>query len=244
MQRHSVLQRPANDVQIWDRWNSAWRQGKLTDEPCLARLSAIGTTMDGLGIRGAKILEVGCGTGWLSAKLSEFGDVTACDLGSEIIETAQKNYPWIRFLSGDAETLDLPSHYFDILVCSEVLAHVPDQPAFIRRLAELVKEGGLVIITTQNKYVFDRIENIPPPEGWIRQWVTMRTLKTMLRRHFSIRRATTLEPVGHLGFLRVVNSRKVNRYCNAILGADRVKRLKESAGFGQSLYVIAKKRSS
>jgi SAM-dependent methyltransferase len=242
MQSPSVLQRPANDVEIWDKWNSAWRQGPLTDEPSKARLLAIGRTMSELKIRGGKILEVGCGTGWLSSKLSEYGEVTACDLGSQIIETAQRNYPHIKFLSGDIQTLPLPTTHFDLIVSSEVLAHVPDQPAFIARLAELLKPGGILILTTQNKYVFDRTANIPPPEGWIRRWVTMKILKDLLRPQFSIRQATTVEPEGHLGFLRIVNSGKVNRCCNAVLGETRVKRLKERAGFGQSLYVIAAKR--
>jgi 2-polyprenyl-3-methyl-5-hydroxy-6-metoxy-1,4-benzoquinol methylase len=198
--------------------------------------------MEQLRIRDAKIMEAGCGTGWLSAKLSEFGEVTACDLGSEIIDTAQKEYPHIKFLSGDVQTLDLPTNYFDVVVTSEVLAHVPDQPAFVQRLADLLKPGGFLFLTTQNKYVFERTANISPPDGWIRQWVTMKTLKSMLRKHFSFRITTTLEPEGHIGLLRVINSRKVNHYCNALLGSSRVKRLKEQAGFGQSLFVVAVKR--
>ena len=123
-----------------------------------------------------------------------------------------------------------------------MLAHVPDQAAFVHRLADLLKPGGILILTTQNKYVFERIENIPPPEGWIRQWVSMKTLKSLLQKEFSVRRATTLEPVGHLGLLRLINSARINGFCNALLGAPRVKRLKEYAGFGQSLFVIAVRR--
>jgi 2-polyprenyl-3-methyl-5-hydroxy-6-metoxy-1,4-benzoquinol methylase len=241
MERSTTMQRPADDVRIWDKWNSTYRHGRL-DEPSKVRLRTIGETMEELRIRDAKIMEAGCGTGWLSAKLSEFGEVTACDLGSEIIDTAQKEYPHIKFLSGDVQTLDLPTNYFDVVVTSEVLAHVPDQPAFVQRLADLLKPGGFLFLTTQNKYVFERTANISPPDGWIRQWVTMKTLKSMLRKHFSFRITTTLEPEGHIGLLRVINSRKVNHYCNALLGSSRVKRLKEQAGFGQSLFVVAVKR--
>ncbi len=235
------LERPANDVQIWDKWNSTYRQGRL-DEPSKVRLRTIGATMEELKIRDAKILEAGCGTGWLSNKLSEFGKVTGVDLGSQIIETAQKNYPQVDFRSGDVHTLDLPNNYFDVIVTSEVLSHVPDQPFFLHRLAELLKPGGFLLVTSQNKFVFDRTENISPPDGWIRRWVTMKMLKNMLRKDFSIYRATTLEPEGHLGLLRVLNSRKINRVWNSVLGAPRVKRLKEGAGFGQSLFIVAVKR--
>jgi len=235
------MERPANDVQIWDKWNSTYRQGRL-DDPSKVRLRIIAATMEELKIRNAKILEAGCGTGWLSDRLSEFGKVTGVDLGSEILETAQRNYPQVEFRSGDVHTLDLPVNAFDVIVTSEVLSHVPDQPAFIRRLAELLKPGGFLLITTQNKFVFERRDDVAPPDGWIRQWVTMKTLKGLLRKDFSLLRATTLEPDGHLGILRIVNSKKVNRFCNSMLGVPRVKQLKETLGFGQSLFVVAVKR--
>jgi 2-polyprenyl-3-methyl-5-hydroxy-6-metoxy-1,4-benzoquinol methylase len=198
--------------------------------------------MADLKIRDARILEVGCGTGWLSAKLSEFGKLTAIDIGKKIIEIAQVNYPQIDFRSGDVETLDLPVKSFDVIVTSQVLTHVADQPVFVRRLAQLLKPGGFLLIDTQNKYVFERTADVAPPDGWIRQWVTMKTLKNLLREDFSIRRATTLEPQGHLGLLRVINSPRLNHYFSAALGAARVKRLKERAGFGQCLFIIAVKR--
>jgi len=235
------MERPANDVQIWDKWNLTYRFGRL-DEPSKVRMREILVVLTDLKVRGAKILEVGCGTGWLSANLRQFGKVTACDIGSKIIELAQTSYPDIDFHSGDVHTLDLPVNYFDVIVTEQVLAHVADQPAFVHRLAELLKKGGFLLLTTQNKFVFERTAGIAPAEGWIRQWVTMKTLKSLLQKEFSLRRATTIEPEGHLGLLRIVNSSRLNHYCNAALGAPRVKRLKEKAGFGQSLFVVAAKR--
>ena len=100
------MERPPNDVQIWDDWNLKYRLGRL-DDPSKRRLFEIGAAMTELKIREAKILEVGCGTGWLSAKLSEFGKVTAIDIGKKIIEIVQVNYLQIDFRSGEVENLDL-----------------------------------------------------------------------------------------------------------------------------------------
>src|SRR5208283_3144645 len=108
------MERPINDVQIWDDWNLKYRLGRL-DEPSKRRLLEIGAAMADLKIRDVRILEVGCGTGWLSAKLSEFGKVTAIDIGKKIIEIAQVSYPQIDFRSGDVETLDLPVNSFDVV---------------------------------------------------------------------------------------------------------------------------------
>jgi ubiquinone/menaquinone biosynthesis C-methylase UbiE len=235
------MSRPPNDVQIWDKWNMTYRLGTL-DYASERRMFEVAKQVAALNIRDAKILEAGCGTGWLSARLSEFGKVTAIDIGAKIIEIAQEKYPHIDFRSGDAESLDLPVNYFDIVVSSQVLAHVVDQRIFVHRLAELLKPGGYVMIDVQNKYVFDRTANIDPPDGWIRKWVTMKELKDLLRPDFSIVSATTVEPEGHLGFLRVVNSVRLNKLFGGLLGAGRVKRMKENAGFGQSLMIVGKKR--
>jgi len=235
------MERPVGDVQIWDKWNMTYRLGDL-DQPIQVRLREILATLIDLKISGAKILEVGCGTGWLSAALRQFGKVSACDLGDKIIELAKTKYPEVDFYSGDIQTLDLPVDYFDVIVTEQVLAHVADQPAFVHRLAQLLKKGGFLVLTTQNKFVFERTAGIDPPDGWIRQWVTMKTLKSLLKEDFSLQRTTTLEPEGHLGILRIINSSKLNHYGNAALGAQRVKRLKEWAGFGQALFVVARKR--
>lgn len=235
------MERPANDVQIWDKWNLTYRLGRL-DEPSRVRLRNVLATLTDLNIRDAKILEAGCGTGWLSAELRRFGKVTACDIGSKIIEIAQTNYPDIDFRSGDVHTVDLPVNSFDVVVTSQVLTHVADQPAFVHRLAELLKPGGFLLIDTQNKFVFDRTASVDPPDGWIRVWVTMKTLKRLLRSDFSLLRARTLEPEGHLGLLRIINSSRLNRYFNRVVGAARIKRLKERAGIGQTLFVLAAKR--
>jgi len=191
----------------------------------------------------SRILEIGCGTGWLSARLNEFGNVTAVDLAIEVIETAKKRMPEIDFRSGDIFEMELLASAFDIVVTLETLSHVHDQAKFMHRIAELLKPDGLLVLTTQNKYVFDRRSNVQPlSPGFNRKWVTMRTLKRLMSPEFFIIRATTLEPDGNLGLLRLVNSRRVNRLLAAVLGAHRLKRIKEHAGLGQTLFVVALKR--
>lgn len=230
------------EVQHWDTWNSKYRQPETLDEPSKRRMREILASMKELKIQDAKILEVGCGTGWLSSQLCEFGKITAVDLGIEIIETAKAHHPEIDFRSGDIHTLNLPMNSFDVIVTLETFSHVPDQAAFVRRLSQLLKPGGLLLLTTQNKFVFDRREGVRPNVGYLRKWVTMKTLKQLLDPEFSLRRATSLEPEGHLGILRVINSRRLNNLFDAALGAPRVKRLKESSGFGQTLFIVAAKR--
>ena len=236
------MEAPINEAQVWDSWNSTYRQGRL-DDPRNAAVREILASLVDLKIHAAKILEVGCGTGWLSSKLCEFGDVTAVDLGKEIIETAKTLYPAVDFRSGDIHTLDLPVNSFDVIVTLETLSHVPDQPGFLHRLSQLLKPGGFLLITTQNKSVFERRADIGPPK-WLDTKLgydeNSQALPSSGFLHPNVH--FTLEPEGHKGLLRLINSARINHYLGTAVGAPRVKRLKESAGFGQTIFVIAVKR--
>jgi 2-polyprenyl-3-methyl-5-hydroxy-6-metoxy-1,4-benzoquinol methylase len=236
------MENPTAQIQHWDDWNSKYRQPELIDEPSMRRMHEVLTALKRLKVQRGTLLEVGCGTGWLSRKLAEFGRVTAVDLGKEIIESAKQQYPDIDFRSGDIHTIDLPAHSFDVIVTLETFSHVGDQSAFVTRLSDLLRCGGVLVLTTQNKYVFDRRAEIRPAVGYTRKWVDMKSLKQLLHAEFVIQEATTLEPEGHMGFLRVVNSRKINRICNAVVGEPRAKQLKEWLGFGQTIFVVARKR--
>lgn len=230
------------ESQHWDSWNLKYRQPEALDEPSRRRMREVLASLSGLNLPDAKILEIGCGTGWLSSKLTAFGPVTAVDLADEVIRTARTQMPEIDFRSGDVLELELPLNSFDVIVTVETLSHVQDQERFVHRIAHLLKPRGYLILTTQNKFVFDRCEGVPPNIGYIRKWVTMKTLKQLLSLEFSILRATSLEPEGHIGVLRIVNSTKLNRLLDSVIGTSRVKRLKEAVGLGQTLFAVAVKR--
>lgn len=56
----------------------------------------------------------------------------------------------------DGKTLPFESEYFDALLCNQVLEHVPDDDAFIRELARVIKPGGLLVLTAP--FVWDEHE--------------------------------------------------------------------------------------
>jgi len=227
----------------WDEWNTRFRQPEaMIDEASFRRMYEVLDWLERLQIRNARILEIGCGTGWLSSKLKSFGKVTGVDLGIEIIEAAKQREPNIDFRSADIFEVDLPRGWFDAVVTLETLFCIPDQGKFIERSAELLKRGGWLLIGTHNKFVCDRREDIMPDPGHLRHWNTMKELKSMVLPHFEVTHTTTLEPRGHLGILRLVNSIKVNRLLDKAIGPHLAKRAKEIMGLGQTLFMVAQKR--
>lgn len=241
-------EQPAGDppvetqVAFWNRWNREAREERPPDRPTLRRQQEVLAALDRAGIRSARILEVGCGTGWLSARLLDYGVVTATDLADEIVERARCSFPDVRFLAGDFMTLDAGAGY-DVVVCLETLSHVVDQRAFVARLAFCLRPGGLLVLTTQNRFVLERRDDVMSPgPGQVRRWLNRSELASLLTPDFRILGLTSLEPEGRGGVLRLVNSSKLNRPLAAVLGRDRLRRWKEASGLGQTLLVVAEKK--
>jgi 2-polyprenyl-3-methyl-5-hydroxy-6-metoxy-1,4-benzoquinol methylase len=234
---------------IWDResqrnfWNE-WISENLpaasprpdalrTAHRVLAAIAALGLPPQ------AAILEVGCANGWFGQHLTAFGQVTGIDLADSAVAEARKRVPEARFETGDFIHAALPEQSFDVLVSLETFAHV-DQDAFLEKAARVLKPGGHLILTTQNRFAYMRMSWVKPPaEGQLRRWVTVRQLKRMVETRFRVRRCVTVEPEGNRGVLRLVNSRKVNAFAGGIVGRARLERWKELAGFGQTILLVA-----
>jgi len=233
-----------DQARYWDKWNaqsrevnlptSSSRQGDLTEQAVAA-----------LGRSDLNILDVGCGTGWVCERLERFGQVTGTDMTSTVLERAHIRVPKVRFLCGDFFSLDLPYEAYDVVVSLEVLSHVTDQQAFVARLASLLKPGGLLLLSTQSRPVFERWDSVAPPDpAQIRRWVDRRELLRLLTPCFESIVVRSLVPVGNRGVLRFSNSVKLNRVVAALFGAARVERWKESMMLGQTLMAAARRRRS
>jgi 2-polyprenyl-3-methyl-5-hydroxy-6-metoxy-1,4-benzoquinol methylase len=215
----------------------------MLNQWCLRRAEKILQILHGLGIHKPSILDLGCGTGWLTEMLARVGPTTGVDFAEDIIATAQARFPHITFLAGDIFRLPLPIDHFDVVVSQEVIAHVHDQSAYIDCAANVLKADGYLILTTPNKFVMDRSAwPLQPPEH-LEQWLTMRRLKSLLRRRFRVLRTTTMLPRGHGGVLRLINSYKVNAVLGLLMPQHSLEGLKERAGFGLTLTALAQKRS-
>ena len=110
-------------------------------------------------LRGAAVLDVGCGAGLLSEALAREGaQVTALDLAPELIEVAQlhllethqKLAIDYRVQSVESLAAAAPTS-FDAVTCMELLEHVPDPASVISACAMLLKPGGRLFVSTLNR---------------------------------------------------------------------------------------------
>jgi 2-polyprenyl-3-methyl-5-hydroxy-6-metoxy-1,4-benzoquinol methylase len=236
----------AEQAAFFDDWNTRHRlAGFDAMEPeSQARGRRVLEMIQSLRLDRPTILEVGCGTGWLTEKLARLGKVTAIDLSAKAIEVAKQRGFEAAFLAGDIYTQDFSPSQFDVTVCVETVSSVPDQPRFIGKLASLTRPGGHLVVTAQNKFVYERRSDIGPPRaGQIRQWLSRRQLHRLLSNDFRVLESVTVLPRGDRGILRIVNSPKVNWLLRRFLSESSVDRVKESLGLGHSRIVLAERRS-
>jgi 2-polyprenyl-3-methyl-5-hydroxy-6-metoxy-1,4-benzoquinol methylase len=193
-----------------------------------------------------RILDFGCGPGWLTNVLASFGPTVGVDLSASSIAAAQRRYPVPQFEASDIFQWHRPAGSFDVVVSQEVLEHVADQRRYLDRAADLLRDQGRLILTTPNA----RTMMAMPPDSrkaWtdqpIEDWRTMDELRELLAVRFTdIHLETITFGMGEAGSYRLVNSAKLASLMSG-LGLSRwFERWRSRKGYGLHIVATAQKK--
>mgnify|MGYP000954079121 FL=1 len=101
------------------------------------------------GKKNLRILEVGCGNGYLSYSMNKLGhNVTGIDLSANAIANAKKNYG-NYFVNSSVEDFSKNNNEkYDLIVSTEVIEHVKNPVLFFKELYHLLNKNGTLILTT------------------------------------------------------------------------------------------------
>ena len=109
------------------------------------------------------ILEIGCGNGWLSAKLATVarGNVTGIDINIVELEQARKVFgkvPNLRFMYGDIRSGMLQDQRYDLIVFAASIQYFPSLDEILKiALRHLTLQGEIHILDSP-LYRFNEIE--------------------------------------------------------------------------------------
>lgn len=91
---------------------------------------------------GERILDLGCGTGDLTAAIAEYGcNVIGIDSDPNMIELAGKNYPHIEFVCANGESFSLSSEV-DAVFSNAVLHWIKQPESVISNVKNALNSGG------------------------------------------------------------------------------------------------------
>jgi 2-polyprenyl-3-methyl-5-hydroxy-6-metoxy-1,4-benzoquinol methylase len=96
-----------------------------------------------------RVLEIGCGKGGFAASLRSAEETWAVESGEDATVAAGR---FGRVLAGRYEDVrtEIPRNYFDVVVCNDVIEHMPDHDAFLRAIQEHLVEGGVIVGSVPN----------------------------------------------------------------------------------------------
>lgn len=99
-----------------------------------------------------RILDVGCGTGYLLRRLAgrypEAAELTGIDAAPAMIEAASKAAAdgRLSFVTGTAEKLPYPAETFDLVISTTSFDHWADQQAGLMQCARVLAPGGCLVL--------------------------------------------------------------------------------------------------
>ncbi len=130
-----------------ERWLSVADQRERGLQPVLTKLLEAADLAPG-----EHVLDVGCGTGpttrAAALAVRPGGTVTGLDLAPELVEEAARRVrePEVRWLAGDATSVELPAEHFDAVISRFGVMFFADPRAAFAHLAAATRGGGRLAV--------------------------------------------------------------------------------------------------
>jgi ubiquinone/menaquinone biosynthesis C-methylase UbiE len=109
--------------------------------------------------QGSRVLDIGCGPGWVSIVLAERGfRVSSIDSAQAMIETTRRNVhssakeELVNVSVGDAHRLAFSDETFSVVMALGVLSYLHPPQQALREMARVTRPGGYVILTSANPF--------------------------------------------------------------------------------------------
>jgi SAM-dependent methyltransferase len=169
------MDRPATraDLQSFDRFAVDYDRYASLEPPVILEW-----LLAQLPSRGRRAVDAGCGSGRHTIALADrFDEVVGIDISQPLIDLArhQRPHPRVRYQVGDLLAISDPG-WFDLVLSSTTLHHLPDLEVALHHLRGLVASGGTAIL-------IDSVASRPTPPGWVYRFGAVREFPADLRRH-------------------------------------------------------------
>ena len=163
-----------------------------------------------------RILDVGCGRGWLTHLASQYGTCDGVDPVAPVVDLARRRYPNLKFYVGTLDAVISAADFrpYNVVLCSEVIEHIRDaeKPDFVRDLRTLLVPSGHLLMTSPRgewSRAWSRMGSVPQP---VEDWLSERSLLRLLSSHgfAAVQHDRVYLPLPWMSFFhRVCDSRRL-----------------------------------
>lgn len=163
-----------NDLDLYERHADGWWD---SDHPAFRSLRKVKDFHLELlderwshRMRGASVVDLGCGGGLLSLPLAERGarvvgiDLSRGSLRVATEEAARRGHD-ARFAQADLCRVPLTAGCADLVLLSDVLEHVEDPRSAVREAGRLLRAGGTLFVNTFDRRLAARLAAVTLAEG-------------------------------------------------------------------------------
>lgn len=223
-------------------YEKKWGRTEVPNKYSIIRGEKIIEYLKSLSLINPKILDLGCGSGWFTEVLSNYGQVTGIDLSERAINRAKKKYPHAIFFAGDIFDITIPRNHYDVVISMEVIEHLTAQKRYIKKVACCLRSHGYLILSTPNRYVMERIDltnwDLQPMENWL----DIKSLKKILSPEFKLQARSSIIPIAFSkGIFRFINLQKIDRLFNIIIPQRFLDKIRGGASLGLNIVVLGQK---
>jgi 2-polyprenyl-6-hydroxyphenyl methylase/3-demethylubiquinone-9 3-methyltransferase len=125
----------------------------------------------GAGVAGLRVLDIGCGGGFLAEEFAALGcqvtgvDPSPASIGAARAHAADRGLR-IDYRVGAGEELPVPDAAFGAACCCDVLEHVADVDRVISETARALQPGGLYLFDTVNRTLASKLLAVKAVQQW------------------------------------------------------------------------------
>lgn len=155
---------------------------------------------------GQRVLDVGAGTGALTAELQRRGaDVVAAEPSASFAGVLRERFPGLEVHETGAEQLPLPDDSFDVALAQLVVAFMADAPAGIAEMARVARRVAVTMWGVQEVEMFAAIDRTAKVIGVVRggeprRYRTPQELRDLLAPHGSLDEAELDVAASYTGY--------------------------------------------
>jgi 2-polyprenyl-3-methyl-5-hydroxy-6-metoxy-1,4-benzoquinol methylase len=147
-----------------------------------------------LPARCGKVLEIGCGAGRFSGGIADAAEIWGIEPDAGAAEAARSRLGRVINTEFDAALGELPPHYFDTVICNDVIEHMPDHDWFLETIKTVMSPAGVLVGSIPNVRYYRNLFDLVLTKDWEYQdqgildrthlrFFTEKSLRRTLRSH-------------------------------------------------------------